>query len=139
MWRTAQGPADTDCNPATRLGLMEILRLILLFLHLLGMALIIGGYFANVKSPRVIPGMLHASFLQLLTGLALVGVAEMGPGEVDHAKIAVKTVLAIAVTVLALLGNRREKASPGEGASAGLAHGTVAAAVLAVAVAVFWV
>ncbi|GAA2087235.1 MULTISPECIES: hypothetical protein [Brevibacterium] len=117
---------------------MEILRLILLFLHLLGMALIIGGYFANVKAPRVIPGMLHASFLQLLTGLALVGVAEMGPGDVDHAKIAVKLVLALAVTVLALLGNRREKAAPGEGTSAGLAHGTVVAAVAAVAVAVFW-
>jgi hypothetical protein len=34
---------------------MEILREILLTLHLLGMAIIVGGYFTVIRSPKVLP------------------------------------------------------------------------------------
>lgn len=88
---------------------MEILREALLTLHLIGMAIIVGGYFTVIRSPRVLPGMLHASYLQLVTGLLLVGLAEMGDGRVDHLKIGIKLVVAILVTVFAFLGNRQEK------------------------------
>ncbi|MCD1284269.1 MULTISPECIES: hypothetical protein [unclassified Brevibacterium] len=88
---------------------MEILREILLTLHLLGMAIIVGGYFTVIRSPKVLAGMLHASYLQLLTGLALLTLAEMGDGQVDHVKIGLKLVIAILVTVFAFLGRRQEK------------------------------
>lgn len=127
---------------------MEILRDILLFLHLLGMAIIIGGYLATVRRPHVMPGMLHAAYLQLVTGLGLVAIVEMSgdPTGVFHVKVGIKVLLAIAVTVTAFLGNRKQKqaaaaddAAPAAGSapSAGLAHATAAFAVLAVLVAVF--
>lgn len=125
---------------------MEILQNILLFLHLIGMAIIVGGYFANIRRPLVSPGMLHGSYLQLLTGVLLVGVAEMGAGgELDYVKITIKIVLALIVAVLAFIGRRKEKAAVAAGGtgesdphpSAFLSHLTVSAAVLAVIVAVF--
>ena len=103
---------------------MEILREILLTLHLLGMAIIVGGYFTVIRSPKVLAGMLHASYLQLLTGLALLTLAEMGDGQVDHIKIGLKLVIAILVTVFAFLGRRQEKEAaerltPGQTVSVG--------------------
>jgi hypothetical protein len=118
---------------------MEILRIILVILHLLGMAIIIGGYFANIKAPKVSPGMLHGSYLQLVTGLALAGLAEALVDEdasVNHMKIGIKLLLAIAVTVFAFIGKRQEKRNPDQGASAAMSHATGWAAVAAVIVAV---
>ena len=89
---------------------MEILREILLTLHLLGMAIIVGGYFTVIRSPKVLPGMLHASYLQLITGLLLVLLAELGDGSVNHMKIGIKLVVAIIVTVFAFIGNKKQKA-----------------------------
>ncbi|SDS95750.1 hypothetical protein SAMN04489752_2957 [Brevibacterium siliguriense] len=127
---------------------MEILREILLTLHLLGMAIIVGGYFTVIRSPRVMPGMLHGAYLQLVTGLLLVGLAEMGDGDVNHMKIGIKLVVAILVTVFAFLGNKKQKAftasAPAEGGavavknpSATMAHLVVIFAVINVIVAVF--
>ena len=127
---------------------MEILREILLTLHLLGMAIIVGGYFTVIRSPKVMPGMLHGSYLQLVTGLLLVGLAEMGDGDVNHMKIGIKLVVAILVTVFAFIGNKKQKAfaaaAPAEGGaaatknpSATMAHLVVAFAVINVIVAVF--
>ncbi|WP_166826132.1 hypothetical protein [Brevibacterium limosum] len=127
---------------------MEILREILLTLHLLGMAIIVGGYFTVIRSPRVMPGMLHGAYLQLLTGLLLMGLAEMGDGTVNHMKIGIKLVVAILVTVFAFIGDRKQKAfaasAPAEGGavavknpSATMAHLVVIFAVINVIVAVF--
>ncbi|WP_209374422.1 hypothetical protein [Brevibacterium renqingii] len=129
---------------------MEILREILLTLHLVGMAIIVGGYFTVIRSPKVMPGMLHGSYLQLITGLLLMGLAEMGDGDVNHMKLGIKLVVAILVTVFAFIGNRKQKAfaaggTPSEGAaatavknpSATMAHLTFAFAIINVLVAVF--
>lgn len=56
---------------------MEIVQNILVLLHLIGMAMIVGGYLVTVKAPRVLPGMLHAAGLQVVTGLLLFGMLEM--------------------------------------------------------------
>ena len=133
---------------------MEILREILLTLHLVGMAIIVGGYFTVIRSPKVLPGMLHASYLQLITGLLLVGIAEMGDGDVNHVKIGIKLVVAIIVTVFAFIGSRKQKAftaagpeasAPAEGPaatavknpSATMAHLTFAFTIINLIVAVF--
>lgn len=138
---------------------MEILRDVLVFIHLLGMAIIIGAYFANMRAPRVVAGMLHGAYLQLATGLLLVAVLEFTEGvEVNHMKIGIKLLLAILVAVFAFLGRRREKragtaasaaaradgyagdtapSAPVAHPSAMMAHLTFGAAVLAVLVAVF--
>ncbi|WP_017591039.1 hypothetical protein [Nocardiopsis potens] len=111
---------------------MAFIHSLLVFLHLLGMAGIIAGFLMQVatdsiKAPKAI---LHSSLLQLVTGLVLVGLAEMGDGAVDHVKIGVKLVVAIAVTVVAVLNVRKPATRLGIIAGA--------LAVLNVAVAVFW-
>jgi hypothetical protein len=129
---------------------MEILREILLTLHLVGMAIIVGGYFTVIRSPRVMPGMLHGAYLQLITGLLLMGIAEMGDGPVNHMKLGIKLVVAIVVTVFAFIGNKKQKAfdasapAPEGGTatavknpSATMAHLTFAFAIINVLVAVF--
>lgn len=136
---------------------MEILREILVALHLIGMAIIVGGYFSLIRSPKVAPGMLHGSYLQLITGILLLGLAEMGDGEVNHMKMGIKLVIAILVTVFAFIGNKKQKAfasgtlngaAAGAGAdaavatgvknpSATMAHLVFAGAIINVLVAVF--
>ncbi|HCG56675.1 MULTISPECIES: hypothetical protein [Brevibacterium] len=89
---------------------MEILREILLALHLIGMAIIVGGYLTLIRSPKVAPGMLHGAYLQLITGLLLLTIAEMGDGDVNHMKIGIKLLIAVLVTVFAFIGNKKQKA-----------------------------
>ena len=126
---------------------MEILHLILLFFHLIGMAIIVGCYFATLRNPRVLPGMLHGAYLQLVTGLLLVLVLELGSDDINHMKIGIKILLALAVTICAFIGVRKDKragitgsgrsATTSRAPSAVLSHITAALAILTVAVAVF--
>ncbi|GAB3539325.1 hypothetical protein GCM10027403_27490 [Arthrobacter tecti] len=117
---------------------MEFLRNVLLVLHFVGLAAILGGVLAQIRSMRtggavVTPGILHGSWLQLVTGLGLVGVIEVGDlAEVDNLKIAVKLLVMVAVVVLAFL-NRKKDAVPS--AILGIIGGLT---LLNIVVAVFW-
>ncbi|WP_026554240.1 hypothetical protein [Arthrobacter sp. 35W] len=115
---------------------MDILKYILIFLHILGAAAIVGGWFATFKKPTVLPIQLWGAIAQLVTGLLLVGLAEMGDGPVNHAKIGVKAVIAIAVLVPAIIGYR--KAKSGAEVSTGLAHAVGGMALINIAVATLW-
>lgn len=116
---------------------MTFLHVFLVFLHILGAAAIFGGWLANFKTPTVNVWQWYGSIAQLVTGLLLVGLAEMQDFEVNHVKIAVKILLAIGVFVAALLGRKKIKA--GLPVPTGLAHGTGGTALIAIAVAVLWV
>jgi hypothetical protein len=80
-------------------------------LHLLGMAAILGGVGTELVARRqVMPIMaLHGAALQVVTGVALVGMAssELVAADVNTVKAAVKLTVAIAVLVLAFLARRR--------------------------------
>lgn len=82
---------------------MEILRDVVLILHFLGLAAIIGGFLVQTRSRSKVvhAAMLHGALTQLVTGLILVGLAEMGDADVDHMKVGVKLVITVVVTVLA--------------------------------------
>ncbi|MPY77628.1 MAG: hypothetical protein GEV04_03860 [Actinophytocola sp.] len=56
---------------------MEFLRLVLVFLHLLGMAMLIGTFMLQMSAGQgaaLNKGWLHGGGLQLITGLALMGI-----------------------------------------------------------------
>ncbi|TDQ52463.1 hypothetical protein [Actinorugispora endophytica] len=111
---------------------MDIVYSALVFLHLLAMAGIIAGWLmqqmgGHAKAPKV---LLHSSLTQLVVGLLLVGVGEMGDADFDHVKIAVKLVVALAVVVAGVLNVRRPDSR------LALAAGVLT--VLNVGVAVFW-
>jgi hypothetical protein len=114
---------------------MEIVRLSLVFLHLLGMALLLGSFLVQ---RRVAPhgplsvGWLHGSLLQLLTGLALVGVNEALDRELDNVKTAVKLLVLLVILGL-IIGIRRRDTLP-----AWVAPALAGLVVVNTGVAVFW-
>jgi len=94
---------------------MTTLRIVLLILHFIGLAAILGPALgqltAKVKSIPMV--MVWGARAQLLTGLGLVAVAEyratqVDDFEVDHVKIAVKLVLALAIVGLAEATRKRD-------------------------------
>ncbi len=116
---------------------MDILHSVLLTGHLLGLAAIIGAFFLQMrrKSDFVLMPTLIGAITQLVTGLALVGVGEVGNENIIYAKIAVKTVIAVIVLAAAIAAvvvqRKGGRVQPFFHAAGGLA-------IVNVFVAVFW-
>ncbi|GAA1078911.1 hypothetical protein [Nocardiopsis metallicus] len=112
---------------------MDILYSALVFLHMLGLAGIIAGFLMqlmtdNLKSTKV---LLHSALLQFVTGLLLVGVAEMADiVEMNHVKVAVKLLVALGVVVVGVLNLRKPAKN--------LAIIAGVLAIVNIGVAVFW-
>ena len=88
---------------------MELAYNLILILHFIGLASLIGGFLVQMRSAEkgVNPAMWHGALTQLVTGVLLVGLAEMQDEDVDHAKIGVKLAIAFVVTVLTFVGRRK--------------------------------
>lgn len=118
---------------------MEILYNAIVVLHFIGLASLIGGFLVQIRSTeRVVNNaMWHGAIVQLVTGLLLVGLAyplnaDDPDWEMNNAKIAVKTVILLAILVLAAVNRKKPSITAGVwGAIGGLA-------ILNVIIAVFW-
>ncbi|MEU6646443.1 hypothetical protein ABZ863_28405 [Saccharomonospora sp. NPDC046836] len=90
---------------------MEIVYDVLVVLHLVGMAGIVSGVVARSVAPAgPAPAItMWSAGAQVITGVALVGIASAGlvANEIDNAKVAVKLAIAVAVLVLAHIWLRR--------------------------------
>ncbi|MBE2999032.1 hypothetical protein IDM40_10015 [Nocardiopsis sp. HNM0947] len=112
---------------------MSILASFLLFLHMIGLAGILAGVLMqlmtdNTKSVKV---LLHSALLQLVSGILLVGVYEMADlADVNHMKIGIKLVIALAIVVVGFV-NKRNPATK-------LAAAAGVLGVLNIGLAVFW-
>ncbi|RKW71689.1 hypothetical protein [Galactobacter caseinivorans] len=115
---------------------MDFLQTLLVALHILGAAAIFGGWLATFKTPTVTVWQFAGAIVQVVTGLALVGLAEAGPDPVNHIKIAVKTVFAVIVLVAAIIGYRKVRKD--EPVSKGLAHAVGGMAFINILVATLW-
>ena len=113
---------------------METLRLVLLFLHVLGFAALLGGLLVQARDTdkTVNAAMRDGIGTAFVTGLLLVGVLESGDTEVDHAKIAVKFAVALVLLVL-VMANVRKPTIP-----QGLWLGLLLLTLLNIGVAIFW-
>lgn len=113
---------------------MDTLRLILLILHILGFAALIGGLLAQAGSEeKKVTGVMRDGVgTAFVAGLGLVGVLEAGDGDVNHAKIGVKFALGLVLLVL-VMANMRKASIP-----KGLWAGLLVLAVAEVCVAVLW-
>ena len=89
---------------------MHLVYELLVVLHLLGWAIVLGGTLVSLRQPRIAPGVLHGMLTALVTGIALAGLASAG-GWTDHepssTKLAVKLVIALVATVLVVRGVRK--------------------------------
>ena len=94
---------------------MEILRNVLLVLHFVGLASLLGGVIAQVPAIRAGAGKInsaifHGMLTQLVTGILLVGVIEMADlAEVNNSKVGVKLAVVIVIGVLALINRKKER------------------------------
>ncbi len=88
---------------------MDVAYNLILIVHFIGLASVVGGFLVQMKSAEkgVNPAMWHGALTQLVTGVLLVGLAEMQDFDVDHAKIGVKLVVTIVITVLAFVGRKK--------------------------------
>ena len=92
---------------------MQIAHQILVLLHLIGFAALLGGLLVQLraKEPEVNAAMLHGSLTLLITGLALVWLSEIGPDPVNYFKIAIKFAVT-AMVVLLVVKNRKFASIP---------------------------
>lgn len=113
---------------------MDTLRQILLVIHILGFAALIGGLLVQARAPeRVVNGAMRDGVgTAFLAGIALVGVLEADDGDVNHAKIAVKGLIGLLLLVLVMANTRKERIPQG------LWAGLLLLSVANVCVAVLW-
>lgn len=116
---------------------MSFLYELIVAVHLLGMAAIVGSFFVVLRAPRYVPTFLWGALTQLVSGLVLVGLRESGavPGEepLNHLKIGVKLLIALVVAVIAWMErNNRDTAKTG------MIHAIGGLAVINVLVATLW-
>ena len=120
---------------------MEFVRDLLLFFHIVGVAVLLAGFFFQIgkSTLRITPGMFHGALVMLVTGIGLVGVRQSlfkdSPiefPEVDNTKITIKLAVLIAIFVIILVNRNKEKVGVGPWLSIGLLG------MLNIAIAVFW-
>lgn len=115
---------------------MHLVYELIVVLHLIGWAIVLGGSLVSLREPRIAPGVLHGMLTALVTGIVLAGLASAG-GWTDHdpssAKLAVKLVVAIVATVLVVVGVRKPAV-----VTRGYLLGIVGLIVANVGIAVIW-
>jgi uncharacterized membrane protein len=126
---------------------MELARDISLIFHFLGLAMILGPFFIQMRAHTnyAFGWVLLGATLQLLTGIALTGIAEMRLADDDmslnYPKIFVKLGLSLVIFVVALIARRRQrKMSPtgNQKVLLPLLHTTGALALANLVMAVVW-
>lgn len=120
-----------------KVSCMEFIYSLLVAIHLLGMAAIVGAFFVVMQSPRYVPAFLYGAVTQLVTGLALVGMREAdvvdGEGPLNRAKVGVKLLIALVVAVVAWTQRRNRESAP-----VGAIHTVGGLALVNVLVATLW-
>jgi hypothetical protein len=115
---------------------MIIVYNIVVFLHIVGAAMIVGIWIGNMKKPTVHPRQFDGAATQLLTGIVLMGLIPALDMDANYFKLGVKFAIALAVVVLAFIGRRKYK--NGEDISKGLAHSVGGLALANIAIATIW-
>lgn len=115
---------------------MEIVKGILIVLHIVGFAAVFGSVMAQMPKVKqgtavITNGVLHGLSTMFVTGLLLVAMRYMLDEPVDNLKISLKMVVLILMIVLVLINRKKSSVSAGVlGAVAGLGVLNVALAVL---------
>jgi hypothetical protein len=114
---------------------VDTLRQIVVYLHLIGFALLLGGSVAQYLTGklRINQAMLGGAALQVLTGLILAAPWGLEPGEkLNSAKLAVKLIVALMILAMTFFPRNREQVNRGHFLA------IVALVLVNAGVAVFW-
>jgi len=89
----------------------ELLINIFLVLHLLGIAVLLAGFFSNLKDLtkgiKVTAGVLHGSYLMLATGLAMAGLA-VDPTKLNAFVISLKLIALVFIFLIAFRYRKKD-------------------------------
>lgn len=87
---------------------MQLAHQILVLLHLVGFAALLGGVLVQLRDrqPEVSAAMLAGAWIEFGTGVALFVLVELVPGPAPTAQLVVKTVVTLFVLVL-VVANRK--------------------------------
>jgi hypothetical protein len=89
----------------------ELLINIFLVLHLLGIAVLLAGFFSNLKDLtkgiKVSAGVLHGSYLMLVTGLAMAGLA-VDPSKLNAFVISLKLIALVFIFLIAFRYRKKD-------------------------------
>ncbi|MDX3641252.1 hypothetical protein [Streptomyces sp. MB09-02B] len=91
---------------------MDVLIHILVALHIIGIASLLGGFLTQLKvmgqgTARFVPAMLHGALTMLVTGALLVGLNQADDQPVNNIKIGIK--LALLIVILGLVYVKRDE------------------------------
>lgn len=123
---------------------MDILHLILLAAHFIGLALLVGTFLANLRRNENwnFPVMLIGATIQLVSGIGLYGLLMAMGADVNHMKLGIKSLIALLAFVGALLGFLQQRKLKAAGENQRPAkkffHMAGGFATINVLVAVFW-
>lgn len=104
---------------------MSLVYELLVVLHFIGLAALLGGWLVQLstRDKVVNRAMLDGVLTQLVTGLALVGLAETvlsDEEDVDHVKVGIKLAVLIVIAVLAWVNRKKKSVPPGPWVAIGL-------------------
>lgn len=90
---------------------MEILRLLVLCLHFLGLAALVGVFLVQLRqhSGFATTILMAGALTQVVTGLFLVGLREAEQLPVNHAKIGVKLAISLIAAIAAAWAHLRQR------------------------------
>ncbi|GAA3336960.1 hypothetical protein GCM10017714_01870 [Curtobacterium pusillum] len=124
---------------------MSVLFNILLILHFLGLAAVIGAFLVQVRRKGGFQTFwpITGLIVQLVTGLGMMGIIDAThDGGANHAKLGVKLVIAAVALVLAFVARARQKRADSGAAKPKAAlpffHSAGALAIVNVLIAVLW-
>jgi hypothetical protein len=93
---------------------MQLANDILLILHFVGLASLLSGFFYQLKDwgkgMKVNAGILHGAWLQLITGMGMVGLIQAmhGTEQVNNLVMAVKAIILTVIFFVAYSFNKKE-------------------------------
>lgn len=116
---------------------MDVVRQLLLVLHIIGVASLLGGVLTQMSAMksgdvRVNKAMVHGALTMLVTGVALIGVRQSEDLAVDNTKMIVKLAVLLAILLTVWTNRAKERVDAQIVGSVGLL--TVAN----IAIAVMW-
>lgn len=93
---------------------MEILKNVILAVHFIGIASLLGGMLVQMKSmktgeTKIVPAIMHGAWTMLVTGIILVGMLYATGSAPNNVKITVKLLILVAIVVIALINRKKEK------------------------------
>ncbi|WP_040164437.1 hypothetical protein [Microbacterium gorillae] len=93
---------------------LEVIKNVVLALHIIGVASLLGGMLTQMKAmktgtTKIVPAIFHGAWTMLATGIILVGMDYPLGHPPNNIKISVKLLLLIVIFVISFMNKKKDK------------------------------